>query len=397
MRLVCPLCGDADDVEVVRRPSGGWDYTCLRATSHPDGQSLAWTFGGGDLGGVVAAIADRGKQHSAVYSDALLEPEQITTMEQVKSRLANLRASFEEWLECIHVAEVARDWEILEACAGQALAAAVGRPFTGPRLREAAQVVVRARLVTAQDLAALQAALRASTEDIDKIIAGPLLTETGRLALTEERAHVAQMLLLISDASPDSLVQLAGSLRAMQRSEQALICTAQALKESPDKPAALTSRGAALLDIGELTEAHQALLRVHRLCPSGYTERTLSRSCRLRGDFEAAVEHAWSAARREPSAMAASLLAAAAVAANDEDARAAAEDMSKQFPGGVRDSIQAHRQVQLIAAKQFVRDKEYAAAILVLDALLSEKSWRAAEDLRRTAAWHLKVELGVTT
>lgn len=55
----------------------------------------------------------------------------------------------------------------------------------------------------------------------------------------------------------------------------------------------------------------------HRLAPSLYTERALSRNCRLRGDFETAVDHAWAAARREPSAFAARLLACAAVAAGD--------------------------------------------------------------------------------
>jgi len=392
MRLVCPLCADADDVAVSRRPGGGWDYTCVRTQSHPAGKPFSWTFGGGTLVGVATAIADGGPRPTAVYSDALLQPEQITTLEQVQGRLRTKRASFEEWLECVHVAEVAREWNVLEQCARHALAAAVGRPFTGPRLREAAEVVVRARLATANNLVALEAALRSSKDEIDRVIEQPLLTEKLRQALEERRELVAQMLLLISDASPACLVQLARSLRDMGRSEQAIICTSHALKEGPDNPVVLTSQGAAPLDIGALTEAHQALSKAHRLAPSVYTERTLSRSCRLRGDFETAVEHAWSAARREPSAFAARLLACAAVTAGDQDAMEAAGAMSAQFPEGVQDSAHAHRQVQLVAARQFVRDKEYAAAIVVLDALLKERSWRAAEELLRTASWHLEVQ-----
>lgn len=395
MRLLCPLCGEGDDLVVHRTSGAGWEYTCPRGTAHPSGEPYGWSYGGQSLEHVSAVLGrDGAAPSSAGPAATLLEPERITTMEEVRARLITGRASFEDWLDCAHVAEVAEvaeDWDILGECSKRALAAVLQRPFKGPRLREAAEIVVRAHLIGAEDIEALTAALQAARGALDAALEEPALSPELRAALEDQRTALAEMLILIADGSPASLVQLARALREMRRSELAAICASHALVETPDNPVALTSRGAAFLDQGLLTEAHQDLSRAHRLRPSVYTERALSRSCRLRGDHETAVEHAWTAARMEPSAFSARLLAAAAIAAGNDDALAAAEEMSAQFPSGIRDNAQPHRQLQLAAAKQFLRDHEYAAAIVVLESLLRQGWWKTADDVRLDAEHRLAV------
>jgi hypothetical protein len=389
------LCTEGDDLVVRNLPDGGAELTCPRSSSHPDGGPYVWTVRGGGM----KAVADQIGQSiakaggSAFASNRLdLEVVRVSTLADVRDRLTTGRASFEDWLDCVDVANEARDWDLLEASAKRAIDAAASRPLASPRLSEAARVVARASLAGSSDLAQLEAALRRAQGIVEHYIRRPGISQALRAKLEEELASVSEMLLHVADGSSASLARLSRMLRERDRSDLAVICTSHGLSKAPDEPALLTARGAALLDQGEHLLGYQDLARAHRLRPSVFALRGLSRSCRLRNQLPDAVDYARQAAHMEPSAFSAKLLSVAAIAAGDDAALQEAEALSAQFPGSIRGNVEPQRLAQLLAARQFVRDQQYEAALVVLDALLRAAPWKEAEDLRGQALWRLSVQ-----
>ena len=288
--------------------------------------------------------------------------------------------TFAEALDCVAVAEAVQSWALVERSALAALAAIDAEGKAPETLAEAAWQVVKVRLRTIHSLRGLQRSLPALTQELSEIATRS--SANPRTAVESVRSDVDDLALLLSDATATSYVKLCSRLRKSVRNPNlGIIAATRALNLEQGNVAALNTRGAARLDLELLAKAETDLVRAWDIEPSHYVANTFVRLHMLRSDTSGAVRWSVKAVDAAPhtDTVALKTMAAAAVAADDQTQLQFAIGRLKAL--GDADSRNPDRWVQLLAARQFMRDGLLALARTTLDDLLSQGPYGPAAQL----------------
>ena len=297
--------------------------------------------------------------------------------------------TFAEALDCVAVAEAAQNWALVERSALAALEAADAEGKAPKTLAEAAWHVVKVRLSTAHSLRALHRSLPGIAQELSEIAARS--SANPRTAVELVKGEVDELALLLSDATATSYVKLCSRLRKSVRNPHlGIIAATRALRLEEKNVAALNTRGAARLDLELLTKAETDLVRAWDIEPSHYVANTFVRLHMLRSDTTEAVRWSVRAVDAAPptDTVALRTMAAAAVAADDQAQLQFAMGRLKTLDEAV--GTNPDRWVQLLAARQFMRDGLLALARTTLDDLLSQGSYGPAAQLDEELTRELK-------
>lgn len=315
-------------------------------------------------------------------------PRTITTIDDVAQVHQRGRASFEEWLDCVHVARAESRWDLVEDCALRALRAVGRRPLSPRTLEEAALAIVQSRLRQAEDLDALQSVASEALAALQQ--ASQAVAANALEAIVKQQARLARLLLLLADDQPASYVSLCAVLRRFGRPDLGHAAATKALAVDPNNAQALTTRGAAAVDREDAKAARADLEQAWKLEPSPYVANALSRAFLALGLDRKAIEWANCSIDMDPDSPAAwHTLAAASLAAQELDllerakhrlSRYEADEQLDLFEGTSR------RWVEVLAARELVRAGRIEEAQQTIQAILREGPYRPAEELRRDIA-----------
>ena len=179
-------------------------------------------------------------------------------------------------MDCVEVCKDLGDWPLRHQAAELATGEALrGRGIPPPALIEAAQQVVNAILRNAMTIEELEPCVpdarewftehdhyfRARPADRGQSISRFLdaVHVDGQRAAVD-RESLFRLVLLANDPDPESQVRLSSVLRApFERSDLAIDAATRALDQKPLDIAALTTRGAAYVDVDELASAEADL------------------------------------------------------------------------------------------------------------------------------------------
>lgn len=299
------------------------------------------------------------------------------------------RWTFSEALDCVAVAEAAQRWELVERAALAALKAADADGKPPATLSEAAWQVVRLRLRAIHSIPGLQRSLPSLAGELAEM-AGRT-TANPRTAIESVKTKVDHLALLLSDATSTSYVKLCSLLRKSARNPHlGILAATRALSLDARNTSALNTRGAARLDLEYLDKAEQDLVRAWGMDKSHYIANTFVRLHMLRSDTTSAVRWSVIAVDAAPPAdtVALKVMAAAAVAADDQAQLRVAITRLREL--GDREARDPDRWVQLLAARQFMRDGLLALARTTLDELLTDGPYGPAAKLDEELTRELK-------
>lgn len=196
----------------------------------------------------------------------------IDNVDDVTAVFASGRGSFVEYMECVDVCKRAADWPSRHRAAELATAEALrGRWIRPPELIEAAQQVVNAILRRATTIEELELCapdirqwfverdnyFRAKPDDQKQTIERFLFRiSVDDALLAKDRGSLYRLVLLANAPEPEYRVKLSATLRnPFDRPDLAVEAATRALAKEPENVAALTTRGAARVDIDDLGEA----------------------------------------------------------------------------------------------------------------------------------------------
>ena len=297
--------------------------------------------------------------------------------------------TFSEALDCVAVAEAAQEWSLVERSALAALKAVDVEGKPPATLSEAAWQVVRVRLRTVHGLPELHRTLPSLTGELAEM-AGRT-SANPRTAIESVKTGVDDLALLLSDATATSYVKLCSLLRKSVRNPYlGILAATRALKLDGRNAPALNTRGAARLDLEHLAKAEADLLRAWDIDKSHYIANTFVRLHMLRSDTTGAVRWSITAVDAAPPSdtVALKVMAAAALAADDQAQLQTAIERLKSLDDA--DGRNPDRWVQLLAARQFMRDGLLALARTTLDELMAEGPYGPAAKLDEELARELK-------
>ena len=196
----------------------------------------------------------------------------IDDLDDVRAVFASGRGSFWEYMDCVEVCKDLGDWPLRHQAAELATGEALrGRGIPPPALIEAAQQVVNAILRNAMTIEELEPCVpdarewftehdhyfRARPDDRGQSISRFLdAVHVDGQATATDRKSLYRLVLLANDPDPQSRVRLSSTLRSpFDRSDLAIEAATRALDQEPLNVFALTTRGAAHVDVDELAAA----------------------------------------------------------------------------------------------------------------------------------------------
>ena len=196
----------------------------------------------------------------------------IDDLEDVRAVFVSGHGSFWEYMDCVEVCKDLGDWPLRHQAAELATGEALrGRGIPPPALIEAAQQVVNAILRNAMTIEELEPCVpdarewftehdhyfRARPDDRGQSISRFLdAVHVDGQATATDRKSLYRLVLLANDPDPQSRVRLSSTLRSpFDRSDLAIEAATRALDQKPLDIAALTTRGAAHVDVDELAAA----------------------------------------------------------------------------------------------------------------------------------------------
>ena len=201
----------------------------------------------------------------------------IDNVHDVRAIFDSGRASFHEYMDCVEVAKHAGDWQLRHQAAELATAEALGwRRSRPPNLLEAAQQVVNSFLSRATNIEELERHVFATRQwfterdhqfrgqrddrnrSIDRFLS--LVHDENDPSTEDDRQSLYRLLLLANAPEAEYRVMLSSTLRRpFDRPDLAIDAATRALDQEPKNIAALTTRGAARVDEGELAGAETDL------------------------------------------------------------------------------------------------------------------------------------------
>ncbi|MFZ4720843.1 MAG: hypothetical protein ACOYMR_15565 [Ilumatobacteraceae bacterium] len=241
----------------------------------------------------------------------------ISTVDDVRAILSSLKCSFVELMDCVRVAHAASDWQLRRAAAERAFEMATSSRSSSS-LVDAANAVACSILLLAGSLDDLgprtreaSAWLRSASDEHDSL----------RLLASERCALLDEVLLLLSDEDPQSLVRLSSRLRKLQCPERAVDAASAALRAEPRSPHVLVTLAAGLADCQRFGPAKERILDALAIQPgSPEALTTASRIYQEMGDLRSSLSHAEDAFSARPDQFTAHRLLKVAGATRDQSA-----------------------------------------------------------------------------
>lgn len=304
-------------------------------------------------------------------------PRSVRTTQDAETVLSG-RATFAEILDCVAVATAAERWDLVERCVPAAFGCVDATRQPPGRLADIARAYLKAKLATVTTLRHVTDALEkasAGLEDLESRVTHG----SHRSALRDRVEEARELALLVADDDVPSLVSLSSRLRAyVHRPDLAVIAATEALRREPGNAKALTTRGAANVDMGRYDRARMDLDAAWRDAPAKHSALARYR-CELRdGQHRDALHWALEATSLAPDdSYGLHALAAAAVACGEQDLLASLHPrLAEAHPDGRDD-----RWVTYVAAKQLVRDGAVDLARQALTSLLDGGAYAPASKL----------------
>lgn len=311
------------------------------------------------------------------HSDPNDGPRSVRTVEDVEAILEG-PATFAEVLDCVAVASSAARWNLVERCLPAAFASVDASRQPKGRLAEVARAYLTARLASVRSLRGIAGTLEDAAEALRDLEAR-VDHENHRSALRDRVQEARELALLIADDDVPSLVSLSSRLRAyVHRPDLAVIAATKALQRDAGNAKALTTRGAANVDMERYDRARVDLEAAWETAPAKHSALARYR-CELRdGRHREALHWALEASSLAPDdSYGLHALAAAAVACGDQDLLSSLRPRLESMHGEARDD----RWVTFVAARQLVRDGAFDLARETLTSILETGPYAPASRL----------------
>lgn len=185
------------------------------------------------------------------------EPIEIWTLEDALNALNRSRGSFEEWLECAAIFAKYSRWRELERAAELALESATKRTIRPALLADAAKRFAAGSLGDFKNKSDFELNCRKSSNELIRIKSTiPVEKKRMRDQIDSLMKVLDEILILLSDGSPEALTSIAARLRKkLGRPDLAIRVADIALKYDPLVIPGYVTRGSAFTDIGNYSSA----------------------------------------------------------------------------------------------------------------------------------------------
>jgi len=195
------------------------------------------------------------------------EVRRIETVDDVVAVLDSPKASFTELIDCVDVARKYDQWQLRHRAAERAFVETdVQAPTDIARLTGAAEFVIDNYLKGADSLDELPSQIKGADTWLSRHRSK--LDAVGENEFADEQTELlAELLLLLSDNTPESKVRLCSRLRKVDRSDLGIEAVRPVANAERDNVVALTTLGAAYCDMGEYCKAEYALKAARKLKP----------------------------------------------------------------------------------------------------------------------------------
>ena len=199
---------------------------------------------------------------------------------------------------------------------------------------------------------------------------------------------VDNLLILLTDDDVRSLIQISSILRRLERSDLAITFSRRALSQDKLNTVAMTTLGAALIDVLENQEALGVLTQSLELNPKSVKAMLAKSRCHQEmGHFDKSISIAKTAFGLQPESLPTALrLISAAVASKDSQAY---KDAAKVILSNPKSSITDERWVQVLAGLVFCELGNFSQAEKIYDdiakskptGVLGKKLWQLKQKL----------------
>jgi hypothetical protein len=240
---------------------------------------------------------------------------------------------FGQLMDGIQAARVEKRWELVHNLGNAALRSVAARDARVGQLESAALGVAQGWIGPAADLAGLPVAIYEAAQSLASMPnPEPLVSD----AVARVRGELDELRLLVRTSdSRTSLEKLCSKLRRVGRPDLGIEAATLALVQTPSSVVALTTRGAAYVDCGRLSEGYRDLRDAWDVRRSHYPACALSRLFRMKEEHSEALRWASTAVDMRLERSTVCTYAAAAAASGDPDALATAAGLFARLGGDV--------------------------------------------------------------
>ncbi len=284
------------------------------------------------------------------------------------------RASYDELLDCIKVAKKLKAWNLRRMASERIVDElnVVGRrSYVDVEL--AANNIVYGIFAEAKDIGSINdCALKCDNylNSFEKKY--PNLGGINKRLDAAFKPLVDKLLILLTDDDVNSLIQISSILRRLERSDLAVTSSRRALSHNSINTVAMTTLGAALIDVSENQEAIDVLERSLELNPkSVHAMLATSRCHQQMGHYDKSISVAKTAFRLQPGSLpTAHRLISAAVASKDAQAY---KDANKVILSNPKSSIKDERWLNVLAGLIFCELGDFSKAKKIYDHVAKSK------------------------
>jgi tetratricopeptide (TPR) repeat protein len=286
----------------------------------------------------------------------------------------NSRASYSELLDCVQAAKRLGAWNLRRMAAERLVD---GLNVVGRRSRVdiemAANNIVFSIFAEAKDTDSLNTC----AIKCDNYLSGfekkyPNLGEINKRLDAAFKPLVDNLLILLTDDDVRSLIQISSILRRLERSDLAITFSRRALSQDKVNTVAMTTLGAALIDVLENQEALDVLTKSLELNPKSVKAMLATSRCHQEmGHFDKSISIAKTAFGLQPESLpTAHRLISAAVASKDSQAY---KDAASVILSNPKSSITDERWVQVLAGLVFCELGNFSQARKIYDDIAKSK------------------------
>ena len=280
----------------------------------------------------------------------------------------NSRASYDELLDCVEAAKKLGVWNLRRMAAERIVDElnVVGRR-SHVDVGKAAINIVYSIFADAKDIDSLNGCAL----DCDDYLTNfekkyPNLGDINKRLDAEFKPMVDKLLILLTDDDAGSLIQISSILRRFERSDLAVTSSRRALSRDGVNAVAMTTLGAALIDISENEEAMSVLTGSLKLNPKSVQAMLATSRCHQEmGQYVESISIAKTAFKLQPgSESTARRLISAAVASKDSQAYL---DAKKVILSNPTSPIKDERWLQILTGLVFCQFGNFAKAKEIYD------------------------------
>jgi Flp pilus assembly protein TadD len=308
----------------------------------------------------------------------------IETVEDVIEILESPRASTIEFLECAQLMKVLDHGQLRRTAAERALDSMGTTKHSAVNVLQAARHVVHSTVRNAENLTILNQYLIEAEHWLSEITTNDLL----RTNSLEDLVDLVSMTQVLATGSDDvSRIQLCSRLRKLENSKLGAEVVRSIAERKEVDTVAITTYGAALVDIGEFVTAYEHLERALKKAPTNvHVLLTTSRALSCLGRAREAHHLAMNAFTISPDENSARRLLSSAAEVGDVEAfnnaiaviESALENQAKKMS----------KNLLLLSAEELVDAKNFEAATLAITEL-RKYTWtgKNAKRMSKLSAW----------